>query len=121
VYERLKRQLAESGVARQGLLTPEIVELGADADRVLAQAEALAGLGLVIEPFGPGAGAVRDVPALLGQADPGRLLRDVADGIAALGASEGPGEGLGQRLDAILSRISCHGSVRAGRRLGPPE
>jgi DNA mismatch repair protein MutL len=117
VYERLKRQMAESGVARQGLLIPEIVELGADAGRVLDHANELATLGLVLEPFGPGVIAVREVPALLGQADPARLLRDIADEIADLGTAES----LGQRLDAILSCMSCHGSVRAGRRLALPE
>src|SRR5690625_2625441 len=65
VYERLKSQFASNGIARQGLLIPEIVELGADADRVLGVAEELATLGLVIEPFGAGAIAVREVPALL--------------------------------------------------------
>ncbi len=117
VYERLKRQMAASGVARQGLLIPEIVELGSDADRLLEHADQLATLGLVVEPFGPGAVAVREVPALLGHADPARLIRDVADEIADLGTTEG----LGQRLDAILSRMSCHGSVRAGRRLAQAE
>ena len=117
VYERLKRQSAAEGVAAQGLLVPEIVELGPEADRLLEHAEALARLGLVVEPFGPGVVAVREVPALLGRPDPAALLRDVADEIADLGTSEG----LAQRLDAILSRISCHGSVRAGRRLTLPE
>ena len=117
VYERLKRQLAASGIARQGLLIPEIVELGADAARLLDHAGELGTLGLVVEPFGPGAVAVREVPALLGHADPARLLRDVADEIADLGTAEG----LGQRIDAILSRMSCHGSVRAGRRLAQAE
>ncbi len=117
VYERLKRQLVQTGVARQGLLVPEIVELGADADRLLEEAEALARLGLVVEPFGPGAVAVREIPALLGRADPAALVRDIADEIAGLGTADT----LGARLDAILSRISCHGSVRAGRRLTLPE
>jgi DNA mismatch repair protein MutL len=117
VYERLKRQLAQASVARQGLLVPEIVELGPDADRVIEHAHTLTRLGLVVEPFGPGAVAVREVPALLGRADPAALVRDVADEIAALGTAET----LAQRMDAVLSRISCHGSVRAGRRLSQPE
>ncbi len=117
VYERLKRQHAETGVARQGLLVPEIVELGPEADRLLEEAEALARLGLVVEPFGPGAVAVREIPALLGRTDPAALVRDIADEIAGLGTADT----LGARLDAILSRISCHGSVRAGRRLSVPE
>lgn len=117
VYERLKTQQAETGVARQALLIPEIVDLGTDAGKVLEASETLAELGLVIEPFGPGAIAVREVPALLGQTDPAALLRDVADEISDLGSTET----LRMRIDAILSRISCHGSVRSGRRLNAQE
>ncbi|MHA1528648.1 MAG: DNA mismatch repair endonuclease MutL [Alphaproteobacteria bacterium] len=114
VYERLKRQIAEHGVKRQGLLTPEVVDLGPEAAaRVLERAEELAELGLIVEPFGGGAVAVREVPAVLGQADPAGLVRDVADELADLGDSES----LKARIEAILSRIACHGSVRSGRRL----
>ncbi len=116
-FQRLKAQMAENGVARQALLIPEIVELGTDAARVLEQTEALLELGLAIEPFGPGAVAVREVPALLGQPDAAALLRDVADEIADLGSSDA----VRARLDAVLSRIACHGSVRSGRRLTGPE
>ncbi|MDH3667243.1 MAG: DNA mismatch repair endonuclease MutL [Paracoccaceae bacterium] len=118
VYERLKHQVAENGVKRQGLLIPEIVELGEDAvARVLERAQELAELGLVIEPFGGGAVAVREVPAVLGQADPAVLVRDVADELTDLGASDS----LKSRIEAILSRMACHGSVRSGRRLSGDE
>jgi len=113
VYERLKRQMADAGVKRQGLLIPEIVDLGAGAGPVADHAEALEALGLVVEPFGDGAVCVREVPAILGDCDVARLMRDVADEIA-----DGGGAGsLRARLDAVLSRIACHGSVRSGRRL----
>jgi DNA mismatch repair protein MutL len=114
VYERLKGFLREGPVPAQALLLPEIVELAADAaDTALEQAEALARLGLLIEPFGPGAIAVRATPAPLGAIDAGQLLRDVLDtlGDATLEA----------RIDAVLSRIACHGSVRAGRRMTAAE
>ncbi|HSF93695.1 MAG TPA: DNA mismatch repair endonuclease MutL [Thermohalobaculum sp.] len=118
VYEKLKRQMAEQGVRRQGLLIPEVVELGADAAaRVLDHAGDLAELGLVVEPFGGGAVAVREVPAVLGQADPAALVRDVADELAELGGSDT----LKSRIEAILSRMACHGSVRSGRRLNADE
>jgi DNA mismatch repair protein MutL len=118
VYERLKRQLDETGVKRQALLIPQIVELpGDDAGRVLAEAEALAEAGLVVEPFGPGAVAVREIPAELGRPDAEALLRDVADELAEAGESGA----VRARLDAVLSRMACHGSVRAGRRLTGPE
>ena len=118
VYERLKRQMAEHGVKRQGLLIPEVVELGPEAAaRVLERAEELAELGLIVEPFGGGSVAVREVPAVLGQADPAALVRDVADELADLGESET----LKARIEAILSRMACHGSVRSGRRLTADE
>ena len=79
VYERLKAALANGGVARQGLLIPEVVELDADEAAALAEAAPeLAKLGLVLEAFGPGAVMVREVPALLGDTDVKGLVRDLA-------------------------------------------
>jgi DNA mismatch repair protein MutL len=116
VHQRLAAALDEGGVARQALLVPAVVELGARAPALLDQAAALARLGLGIEPFGPGAVLVREVPALLAGADPALLLRDAADALDD--AAEAP---LAQRLDRALARIACHGSVRAGRRLTREE
>ena len=121
VYERLKRQRAEAGIARQALLIPEIVELdGADVRRVAEAAESLAALGLVLEPFGPSAVILREVPAARASGDLQRIVRDAADALAEEGDASGTAA-LERRLDAILSRISCHGSIRAGRRLATPE
>ena len=117
VYERLKAQLAESGVARQALLVPEIVELGEMAAEILEHAEDLQALGLAIEPFGQGAVAVQETPAILGQVDASRLLKDIADELEA-GGSCGT---LRARVDAVLSRIACHGSVRTGRLMRAEE
>ncbi len=118
VYERLKRQAAENGIASQTLLIPEVVELtDADAARLLAHAEDLAGLGLQVEPFGGGAVAVRETPALLGQVDAKALIRDILDDLADLGDSQR----LQSRVDAVLSSMACHGSVRSGRRMQAEE
>jgi DNA mismatch repair protein MutL len=118
VYERLKAQVAARGVAVQTLLVPEIVECGpADAARLLDHAPDLAALGLVIEPFGGSAVAVRGVPALLGAGSVAPMLADIADELADLGASGR----LSGRIDAVLSRMACHGSVRAGRAMRPEE
>src|SRR5712691_4685793 len=63
VYERLKAALASTGIARQILLIPEIVEIDpADVERLNARAAELLRYGLAIEPFGPGAVAVRETP-----------------------------------------------------------
>ncbi|MBN2905317.1 MAG: DNA mismatch repair endonuclease MutL [Rhodobacteraceae bacterium] len=118
VYERLKRQMAENGVAAQALLIPEIVELSqGDCARLLEVAEDLARLGLGIEPFGPGAIAVRETPALLGEVNAAAMLRDILDELADLGDSQT----LQARIEAILSRVACHGSIRSGRRMRADE
>ena len=118
VYERMKAEMADGGVARQALLLPEVVELDpAEAERVAAKAEELAALGLLIEPFGPGAILVREVPALLGETDAAGLVRDIADDLAENGAALA----LKERLEEVCSTMACHGSVRAGRRLTAPE
>ncbi len=118
VYERMKRQLAANGVARQILLIPEVVELDEPAaERLVARAEELAELGLAIERFGPGAVVAREVPALLGEVNIQGLLRDLADELAELG--EAPA--LRERLEAVCSTMACHGSVRAGRQLNFEE
>ena len=118
VYERMKRALAEKGVARQLLLIPEVVELDeAACARLVGRADELAELGLALEAFGDGAVVVRETPALLGETNVQGLVRDLADDIAALGE----GSSLTERLEDVCGTLACHGSVRAGRRLNLAE
>ena len=118
VYERLKRERAAEGVRSQLLLIPEVVDLDPVAvERLTVKADDLAALGLILEGFGPGAVIVRATPAALGDTDPVRLLRDLADGFAEWGSELA----LERRLDHVAATIACHGSVRAGRRLLPAE
>jgi DNA mismatch repair protein MutL len=118
VYERMKQMLANGGVRRQALLIPEVVELDpSEAEALAARAEELGHLGLVIEPFGPGAILVRETPALLGHIDAAGMLRDLADDIAELGEAHA----LKERLEEVCSSMACRGSVRAGRRLTGEE
>ncbi|MGH7066075.1 MAG: DNA mismatch repair endonuclease MutL, partial [Stellaceae bacterium] len=118
VHERLKRSLAEHGVARQSLLLPEVVELdGAGAARLAARAGELAEFGLVLEQFGPGAVVVREVPALLPDLDVAGLVRDLADELAEWGDALS----LKERVETLCGTLACHTSVRAGRRLSPAE
>ncbi len=118
VYERLKAQFDAADVRAQALLIPEIVELEeATASLVLDAADDLARLGLVVEPFGGGAVAVRETPALLGQVNAAALIRDIADELL----DNGGNLTLRGRIDAVLSRVSCHGSVRSGRQMRADE
>jgi DNA mismatch repair protein MutL len=118
VYERMKEALAQNGVARQILLLPEIVELDPGlAVRVAARADELAQFGLVLEPFGPGAVIVREVPALVPGLDVKSLIRDLADEIEEWGDALA----LQERVEHVCGTLACHSSVRAGRRLNPAE
>ena len=118
VYERMKKALGNGGVARQGLLIPAIVDVGEDGAAALVEAAGdLARLGLELEAFGAGAVAVRATPALLGDTDVDGLVRDLADELMR----ETAGNALMERLEAVCSRMACHGSVRAGRRLTGEE
>ena len=118
VYERMKAAVEKSGVARQILLIPEIVELDeADAARLTARAGDLAQFGLVVEAFGPGAVAVRETPSMLGEIDVRGLITDLAEHMAEWD-DELP---LERRLLHVSATMACHGSVRAGRRLKPEE
>lgn len=118
VYERLKEQTTGAGIASQALLIPEIVSLSeSDHALLIAHVDELASLGLVVEPFGAGSIAVRETPAILGQVHAATLLRDILDELA----DQGESHTLRSRMDAILSRMSCHGSVRSGRRMSAEE
>lgn len=118
VYEALKHGLDERGVAAQALLIPEIVDLPEeDCERLSAAAGELERLGLVVERFGPGAVAVRATPAMLGQCDATRLVLDIANELQEADTSNL----LKSRLEAVASRMACHGSVRSGRRLNGEE
>lgn len=119
VYERFKAQVKERGIEKQGLLSPEIIELNdSQSELLLAHQETLANLGLEIEPFGNGAIAVQSVPAILGpKANVVSLVKDLADEVLENDAVDG----LEERINEILSTMACHGSVRSGRRMNAEE
>lgn len=118
VYERMKGGLEAKGIARQILLIPEIVELdAADVERLLSRADELKRFGLAIEPFGPGAIAVRETPSMLGEIDAAALARDLAEHLAEWDEALP----LERRLMHVAATMACYGSVRAGRRLKAEE
>jgi len=118
VHERIKRQMAENGIARQLLLSPVVVDLpDSDAALLAARAGEFEELGLVVEAFGPGAVVVREVPALLGEVDVNGLIRDMADDLRELDEALA----LKDRLAEVCATMACHSSVRAGRLLNGPE
>ena len=118
VLERMKAAMNETGIPRQLSLIPDVVEMDAvDCENLLSKADELSQFGLVIEGFGDGAILVRETPAILGKINAKELLKDLADEIAGFDNAMR----LKERIDEILSRMACHGSVRAGRQLGPVE
>jgi DNA mismatch repair protein MutL len=114
VYEKLKRQLASSGIPTQPLLVPVVVKLDpVSVARLENATEFLAGMGLVVESFGGDAVIIREIPTLLNTAAVAQLIRDVADDLDSAPA----GEGLEERINRLLATLACHHSVRAGRHL----
>ena len=118
LYEKLKAQMANTGVGAQALLIPEVISLSeGDMALLMEQNATLSQMGLSIEPFGQGAVAVQSVPTLLGHVDVQRLVLDIVDELSDGGTQQS----LQAQLDAILSRVACHGSVRTGRRMQADE
>ena len=118
VFEQMRKALSGRRLPSQGLLIPEIVDMPEeDCDRLMVHAEALAQLGLAIERFGPGAIAVRETPAMLGEMDVPGLVRELADEIAEWDTAQG----LSAKLDHVAATMACHGSVRSGRQLRVEE
>ena len=118
VYERMKAAMAGSGVERQALLIPEVVDLAQEeAEAVTGRADELAEMGLLIEPFGEGAVLVREIPGLLGDCDVQGLVRDVAEELITLDQNLA----LKERLGEVCGNMACRSSVRAGRRLTGEE
>jgi DNA mismatch repair protein MutL len=114
LFERLKQALAEGGVAAQGLLVPDVVEMRSSAAAaLLGWREELNRLGLEIEPFGSDTVLVRSVPALLGRVDVTALVRDLGDRLA----EDGDPEALRRRLHEVLATIACRRAVKANDRL----
>lgn len=118
VYEKMKKQYEETGLQRQMLLIPEMVVLTPSmvAD-LLSYTEDLKKLGFVFEQIGDKNILIREVPALLGEFDYGKLLRDLAEEIDSFGQPLS----LKEKIQEVLSKMACHGSVRSGKRMSYEE
>ncbi|NKN33162.1 DNA mismatch repair endonuclease MutL [Marichromatium bheemlicum] len=113
-YERLKQAWARGRIISQPLLLPVTLQVSrAEVELLETQCETLARLGLVIEPLGAETLVIREVPALLRQAEIAPLVRDLLSDLAEHGRSTR----LDAAIDAVLATMACHGAVRANRRL----
>lgn len=115
VYERMKTQLAAAkGLDAQPLLVPvSIAASRAEVATAESEQEAIAKLGIELDIAGPETLLVRQLPALLAQADPEALVRQMLEELARYGRTHQ----VEARLHELLSTMACHGSVRANRRL----
>jgi DNA mismatch repair protein MutL len=114
VYERMKRQLDETGIDAQPLLVP--VSLAASRQEVAiveSEQEAIEKLGVTLDIAGPETLLVRQLPALLATADPEALVRNMLEELERYGRTRQ----VEARIHELLSTMACHGSVRANRRL----
>jgi DNA mismatch repair protein MutL len=117
-YERLKSRLEGEGIRSQRLLVPVSVVLSeAEADVAEDHREQMQSLGLVFDRTGPETLLLRELPALLADADGAGLLRDVVADLV----KEGRTRRIENASDELLSTMACHGSVRANRILSLAE
>jgi len=118
VYERMKRGLNAEGIRTQPLLVPQTIAVSQkEADRAEQHGEDLLRVGLQLERMGPETLVIRQMPALLRNADAEALVRDVLADLL----QEGSSDRIAATIDALLSTMACHGSVRANRHLTLPE
>lgn len=118
VYERMKRGVAGEGVTSQPMLVPLTLNVSQrEADHAQEYADDMATLGLQLDRLGPETVTVRQIPALLRDADMEQLVRDVLSDLVAQGRSQQ----VEARIEHLLGTMACYGSVRANRQLTIPE
>ena len=116
--EKMKFARQNKSMERQILLLPEVINLEPVPLEIIKEnIELLEDIGFVIELFGEGAVVVREIPALLGDADIKQIIIDLGDDLSELGL---PSSYLA-KIDLILGNIACHRSVRSGRNLNESE
>ncbi len=117
-FEKLRRQLDAGAVAMQTLLLPQTVELSAgEMSLVESRRDTLRRFGFVLEPFGPGAYAITEAPALLPPGDYAQMVRQMVADLAEVDTSRK----MRAHLEDRLATIACHSVIRANRMLEPDE
>ena len=118
VYEKLKEQVKDNKIEVQALLVPEILELSEPEILVLIEyKDNLSKYGLKLNQFGINSIAVQEIPAILNSENIKKLIFDILDELTDLENSDT----LEKKINAVLSRIACHGSIRSGRMLRTEE
>ncbi|WP_010627315.1 DNA mismatch repair endonuclease MutL [Halomonas sp. KM-1] len=118
VYERMKAQVHGGELQTQPLLVPvSLAASHAEVATAEAEREAFARLGVELDVAGPETLLVRQVPALLADADVEPLIRDMLEDLERYGRSDR----LEASINELLATMACHGSVRANRRLSVAE
>jgi len=118
LFQRLWRGWQSRDIPSQPLLIPEPIELSAaQSTLLLKRRDDLEKLGLLIEPFGATAVAIRGVPIGLGKVDAAILVQDLIDDLTEWDSASS----LELRVQPVLASLACHGAVRAGRALTLPE
>ncbi|MDH3769253.1 MAG: DNA mismatch repair protein MutL, partial [Gammaproteobacteria bacterium] len=118
VYEQLKTAAESASPDAQPLLVPLLISVSeSEADLAVRHADSFSALGLQVDRTGPAALVVREIPAVLANADVEQLVRDVLADVAEHGQSAR----LSAHRDHLLATMACHGSLRANRHLTLPE
>ncbi len=116
-FDRLRRAFRERAIAVQSLLVPEVLDVRpSDVDLVASAADAIAAMGMDLRPAGPSRLAIAGVPQLLARADPRALATALLGELERSGGRDYSGA-----IDLALATMACHGSIRAGERVGAEQ
>lgn len=117
-YERMKTAHQANDLKVQPLLVPINLSVSQrEADLVEQHQAELSNLGLRLDRSGPESVVIRALPSILRQADAESLVRDVLADMQSKGSTER----IHEAENDMLSRMACHGSVRANRLLSIDE
>ena len=118
LYEQMKAARDAGGLRSQGLLVPLTMEVSRrEADTAEEHGELFQELGFEVSRAGEETLLVREVPAMLSEADARSLVRDVLSDLLVFGTSDRIRAG----MDEILSTMACHTAVRANDQLSKEE
>jgi DNA mismatch repair protein MutL len=117
VYEKMKLSFYNNQIERQTLLIPYVHSLNQiDKEKMLSVSSDLLVFGIEIEDFGTEI-IMRSVPTLIIGANLKDLINDILDCIN----EDFLLKEFDDRLNLILAKIACYGSIRSGRQLNIEE
>ena len=117
-FEEIRKNFYEQNMATVPLMVPIMVELPPQDGLLLEQHhESWKKLGFVIDHFGGNDYSVKEIPAILKNADVAQVIKDVLDEMSLFGKSSK----LEEFFNEVFEKMACHSAIRAAQNLSMRE